>query len=107
MKPFDFKSTTNKLKASRIIKFALMSILAIMLIKGIAYGISFWILLTLKNSGFGEGSETIILKILEVLDVQAVPAIGTISTAVIARYAFRESTGNIGAGMANTKGVDQ
>lgn len=106
MEQIKHNPTTNKIFSSRIIKFALIGIFCLMVIKGVNLWLYTWITNMVASGIFMENevSEEILLKILGILDIGIVGGITTIVTAVIARYGLRESTGNIGAGMQSMGG---
>ena len=104
MEPLTFKKTTNKLRESRLIKFALIGICIILFLKVLSLALSFYIIVNLNNKGFPGVSENTINMIIGSLNVKGTGAIATITTAIIARYGFRESTGNIAVGMGKEGG---
>lgn len=96
----EHKPTTNRLMNSRVIKVGLIGILCLMVIQGISWGIVWWIVRQMAAGGFDLSPESgyapILLQLVEILGgVSVVAAIGTIVTALIARYGLRESTGNL------------
>lgn len=99
-----FKKTTNKLKNSRVIKIALCGIGAILLIKGASLLFTLYMIHALKDGGFEQINDQVLIQIMEVLNVKATGAIATVTTAVIARYGIRESTSNIAASNQENKG---
>lgn len=107
MNQIEYKPTTSRLFQSRIIKFALIGIAVVLAVDLVAKALILWISWKLSAGGFSGVDESIILKILEVLDVKSIGAVGTITTTVIARYAVRESTGNIAAGLSAGKEADK
>ena len=105
MSQLTYNTTSNRLFSSRIIKFALIGILALLLVKGVNLYLYHWVTNLIISGAFEDAniSEGILLKILSMVDVGIVGGISTIVTAVIARYGLRESTGNIGSGMQASK----
>jgi len=94
----DYKPTTNRLGDSRIIKFAVIGIAAIIIVQIAAYGIGVWV--TRLLSVAEENRITALQRVAEILfGIPGSAGIAGIVTAVIARYGLREATGNIGEGI--------
>ncbi len=89
-----FKSTTNKLFSSRLIKVALISIMILLGLKLISYGIILW-LIYLTSIDPDLEKVKIYASIIDRLNFSVVSGITTISTALIARYGIREATVNL------------
>ena len=99
---FRYQNTTNRLFASRIIKFAVLAILILVLIQAAALAGAWWVIREIVQLPTGQPEKVDALqRIAELLlGFSAIGAIATIVTAVIARYGFREATQNIGQGLA-------
>ena len=94
----DFKETTHKLGKSRIIKVGLIGLICLMSIQGAAF-----FLMYKAFQAIPEATELELQAVESYIailgSINIVGAVGTIITAIIARYGFREMTGNMGAGM--------
>jgi hypothetical protein len=97
----DYKETTNRLGNSRIIKIAIIGVSVLLLIRGLSYILAMWVVRQIVMIDQTAVEKIIALqRIAELLlGVSVVGAIGTIITAVIARYGAREATRNIGEGL--------
>lgn len=98
----EYPSTTHRLTDSRMIKVALIGVATLMLVQAAAYGFALWVTRQIVlMAPEATVKITALQRIAELLlGVSAIGAIGTIITAVIARYGAREATRNIGEGMA-------
>ena len=95
-----YKQTTNKLFQSRLIKFAIIGIVFLVLLRIISFIMTAWLVLIIQN--LEQTEEFKIDALIRIADLLAIPVAGsiaTIVTAIIARYGLRESSGNIANGM--------
>ena len=103
MKGFEYKDTTSKLWKSRLIKFSLIAIGCLMIIWGYSQVMIYWIMNGIATGLWDMTIESVSVAVADTLHdyrvVSVITAIATITTAVIARYGIRETTGNLGAGM--------
>ena len=95
----EYKPTTNKLNKSRLIKVGLIGVFSLLLIQGVSWGFMLYILKGIQSGLYDlkiESISIILGKYLDILGaVNVVAGIGTIITAIIARYGLREMTGNL------------
>ena len=106
-----YKETSNKLSSSRVIKFSLIGIITLIVLRFISFGLTSWLIVLIdrtepqyiyKIDAF--------LKLADLLSIPIAAAIATVVTAVVARYGLREATGNVADGMINkdsTSGLDE
>ena len=86
----DYKTTTNKLGSSRLLKLTLIGIGTLLFVKLLSYLMIGWIIY-LTSTNIELEKVRIYLNIIDILNVPVAGAIATIITAIIARYGVRES----------------
>lgn len=95
-----YKQTTNKLFQSRLIKFAFIGIVFLVLLRLLSFIMTAWLVLIIQNlEQTEEFKMDALIRIADLLAIPVAGSIATIVTAIIARYGLRESSGNIASGM--------
>lgn len=90
-KPF----VKGRLGSSRLLKYSLIIIFVLAILWLISTGIITILTLKAMEVGVSDNVMTMVEIISEYLKIDVAAAIGTIATAVVARYGIREATANI------------
>lgn len=95
MNDSDKNTFRGKLGSSRLLKYSLIIITVLACLWLISTGIITFLTIKAMSIGVDENIRNMIEVISEYIKIDVSAAIGTIATAVVARYGIREATANI------------